>query len=276
MLSNNETGFVYLLKPTPELWTEVLPHRTQILYFADISFISMMLDLKPGVKFIEAGTGSGSFSHAIARSIQPNGHLYTFEYHKERFLKAFEEFELHNLQDIITVEHRDVCKDGLKLKNAVTAVFLDLPAPWEAIQSAKEAMKEDRVGRICCFSPCIEQVQLTVKELEKQGATDIKMYETLIKPYLVKVHQQQLIEEGYVRYNKHSLKNNKYKQIDLKRKLDELKKNGDEEDYSSDSNLTASDSNLISQEKPFLVSYPKTNVRGHTSYLTFAKFLPTI
>ena len=30
-------GYVYLLSPSPELWTEALPHRTQILYIADIS-----------------------------------------------------------------------------------------------------------------------------------------------------------------------------------------------------------------------------------------------
>jgi len=44
------------LHPTPELWTNVLPHRTQILYLPDISFITMNLNLKPGDKVIETGT----------------------------------------------------------------------------------------------------------------------------------------------------------------------------------------------------------------------------
>ena len=110
-----------LLFPTPELWTLCLPHRTQILYFPDISFITSYLELKPGVKVIESGTGSGSFSHSIARSIAPTGKLYSFEYHKERAEKARQEFEEHGLNDLITVECRDACQDGFGLENVVTA-----------------------------------------------------------------------------------------------------------------------------------------------------------
>ncbi|KAL0351025.1 UNVERIFIED_CONTAM: tRNA (adenine(58)-N(1))-methyltransferase catalytic subunit TRMT61A [Sesamum radiatum] len=45
---SSKGGFVYLLAPTPELWTLVLSHRTQILYIADISFVVMYLEIVPG------------------------------------------------------------------------------------------------------------------------------------------------------------------------------------------------------------------------------------
>jgi tRNA (adenine57-N1/adenine58-N1)-methyltransferase len=48
-------GFIYILRPTPELWTIALPHRTQILYLADIAFIVSWLAIKKGSKVIEAG-----------------------------------------------------------------------------------------------------------------------------------------------------------------------------------------------------------------------------
>lgn len=48
-------GYVYVLFPTPELWTVTLPHRTQILYAADISLIVFQLELKPGSIVCEAG-----------------------------------------------------------------------------------------------------------------------------------------------------------------------------------------------------------------------------
>ena len=44
-----------MLKPTPELWTQAVPHRTQILYQADISLIVFRLLCKPGDTVIESG-----------------------------------------------------------------------------------------------------------------------------------------------------------------------------------------------------------------------------
>lgn len=54
-------GYVYVLFATPELWTLTLPHRTQILYTRDISFVTLQLDLKPGSVVCEAGE---CYSHA--------------------------------------------------------------------------------------------------------------------------------------------------------------------------------------------------------------------
>jgi len=43
-----QKGYLYLLAPTPELWTLVLRHRTQILYAADIALVCAFLELRPG------------------------------------------------------------------------------------------------------------------------------------------------------------------------------------------------------------------------------------
>lgn len=48
-------GYLYVLYPTPELWTQNLPHRTQILYSTDISLVTLQLDLKPGSVVVESG-----------------------------------------------------------------------------------------------------------------------------------------------------------------------------------------------------------------------------
>ncbi|KDE07159.1 hypothetical protein MVLG_02563 [Microbotryum lychnidis-dioicae p1A1 Lamole] len=181
--SANGRGFVHLLRPTPELWTLALPHRTQILYLPDIAFITSFLDIKAGSTVVEAGTGSGSFSHSLARTVGEQGWVHSFEYHEERFEKALAEFRDHGLGSIIALKHSNVYKDGFDLENQVDAVFLDLPAPWEALGHAKKALKKTRQSRICCFSPCIEQVLKTVTALSEHGFSDITMYETLTRTH---------------------------------------------------------------------------------------------
>ncbi|KDR82962.1 hypothetical protein GALMADRAFT_220963 [Galerina marginata CBS 339.88] len=180
--SRTGKGFVHILRPTPELWTIALPHRTQILYLADIAFITSHLNIRRGSRVIEAGTGSASFSHSVARTIGSAGHLYSYEFHEARFLKAKEEFTRHGMDDTVTIQHRNVCKDGFTVIDEADAVFLDLPAPWDAVEHAKKALRKDRITRICCFSPCIEQVLRTVSALNEAGFTEITMYETLLRP----------------------------------------------------------------------------------------------
>jgi len=89
------------------------------------------------------------------------------------------------MEDIVTLTHRNVCKDGFTVTDTVDSVFLDLPAPWDAVDHAKMALRKDRTTRICCFSPCMEQVLRTVNALNEAGFTDITMYETLIRPHEV-------------------------------------------------------------------------------------------
>uniref|UniRef100_T1J461 tRNA (adenine(58)-N(1))-methyltransferase n=1 Tax=Strigamia maritima TaxID=126957 RepID=T1J461_STRMM len=134
-------GWVYVLHPTPELWTLTLPHRTQILYTPDISLITLYLELGPGSKVCEAGTGSGSLSHAILRTIYPDGHLYTFDFHAQRVEVAKQEFVQHGFEQMVTAQSRDVVSDGFGMEGIVDAVFLDLPLPWEVVPSAAKVMK---------------------------------------------------------------------------------------------------------------------------------------
>lgn len=52
-----------------------------------------------------------------------------------------EEFARHGMDDIVTLTHRNVCKEGFTVVDTADAVFLDLPAPWEAVGHAKVALR---------------------------------------------------------------------------------------------------------------------------------------
>jgi len=155
------TGFAHLLPPTPEGWTISLPHRTQVVYTPDYSYILQRLRVAPGQTIIEAGAGSGSFTHAAARAIfsgypasstpadqaerkrQRIGQVCSYEYHEPRAAGLRTELQEHGLSDVVRVTHRDVYHDGFNLSESsgtksispkANAVFLDLPAPWMALR----------------------------------------------------------------------------------------------------------------------------------------------
>jgi len=190
-------GYVYALHPTPELWTINLPHRTQILYSTDISMIITQLELKPGSIVVEAGTGSGSLSHAILRTIVPNGRLHTFDFHAQRVQTARDEFVAHGFSDSeVSVALRDVCSDGFGVADStVDAVFLDLPSPWLAIPFAAKALVAG--GRICSFSPCMEQVQRACAAMTEAHFTDITTLECLQRTLDVRTVVLPVADLGY-------------------------------------------------------------------------------
>lgn len=197
------SGFIHLLPPTPENWTSSLPHRTQVVYTPDSSYILQRIRARPGSRVIEAGSGSGSFTHAAARAVfdrnssdkgdDEKGKVFTFEFHEERHKVVHTEMIEHGLDSIVTATHRDVYKDGFWLKTEdgqnmsprANCIFLDLPAPWEALQhitranlpEKPSALDPNSPAYICTFSPCIEQVQKTISVMRKQGWLEIEMVE---------------------------------------------------------------------------------------------------
>lgn len=80
IFSKNMKGYVHFLRPNSHMYTTSLSQRTQILYTPDISQVLFRLELKPGMRVVESGTGSGSLSTSIIRQILPTGHLYTYEF----------------------------------------------------------------------------------------------------------------------------------------------------------------------------------------------------
>ena len=140
------------------------------------------LNLKPGMRVVESGTGSGSLSVSLAKAVYPTGRLYTYEFNEHRKLIAEQEFWNIGMSDYITCTHRDVLSNGFLLdgkvaENSVDAVFHDLPRPEQAVKHAYKVLKPK--GKLCNFSPCIEQVQKVALEMANLGFYDIRTFECL-------------------------------------------------------------------------------------------------
>ncbi|XP_015879076.3 uncharacterized protein LOC107415290 [Ziziphus jujuba] len=242
---SNKGGFVYLLAPTPELWTLVLSHRTQILYIADISFVIMYLEIVPGCVVLESGTGSGSLTTSLARAVAPSGHVYTFDFHELRAASAREDFEKMGLSNLATVAVRDIQGKGFpdEYCGMADSVFLDLPQPWLAIPSAGKMLKQD--GILCSFSPCVEQVQRSCETL-KSNFTDIRTFEILLRTYEV--------QEGKL--------DNSQGEEGVPLGMRPCKRR---QRSSEGSNVLENSTSTV------VMARPCSEAKGHTGYLTFAR-----
>lgn len=297
-------GYIHLLQPTAELWTLSLPHRTQIVYTPDSSYITQRLGITSGSHVIEAGTGSASFSHSLARTVSTEGKLFTFEFHKPRYEEAKREFEEHGiLGNPVTINHRDVCNDGFEIEGVdlkATSIFLDLPSPWTAIPNLPKVISTDERVGICCFSPCIEQVDLTIKALQEQGWTSIEMVEIQGRRWEAKQIMVREADDAIERLK--DVKRRKMEGIEKKRKF--YSENGiSKEDLTPSASETETEEQkkerlrLLEEEQertkvsktefnPFgrglriregdeayqwvKVSKNEAEIKSHTSYLTFA------
>eukprot|EP00826_Nyctotherus_ovalis_P017146 TRINITY_DN15027_c0_g1_i1.p1 TRINITY_DN15027_c0_g1~~TRINITY_DN15027_c0_g1_i1.p1 ORF type:complete len:296 (-),score=73.05 TRINITY_DN15027_c0_g1_i1:66-953(-) len=182
--SSDRKGFVHALRPTSQLITETLSHRTEVIYAPDIPFIVSSLELHSGCTVVESGTGSGSLSASIAHAVLPKGHLFTFEYNKLRAEEVAKDFKKYGLESVVTVTHRDVVEEGFMLpglERSAHGVFLDLPTPWKVIEHATKVLRD--YGKLCSFSPSIEQVQKSTEAMSALGFVDIKTYECLSRHF---------------------------------------------------------------------------------------------
>lgn len=184
------TGFVHVLPPTPETWTVSLPHRTQVVYNPDYSYVLQRLQVHPGQTIIEAGGGSGSFTHAAARAVfngyhsqhtsdnelskkKKFGRVCTFEYHEPRAEGLKKEITQHGLDDVVRVSHRDVYEGGFLLDTPgakqqdspnADAIFLDLPAPWMALKNLTRQRLSAKTAKIVANSSNSDSADITMND----------------------------------------------------------------------------------------------------------------
>ena len=290
--NNQGYGFVYVLKPTPELWSRSLNHRTQIIHFLDASMIVYYLNLRPNMVVCESGTGSGALSHALMRTIAPHGMLHTYEFNQMRAETARKEFANNGVSHLSTVYHRDVCgKHGQggfdRPQASVDAIVLDLPEPWLAVPHAAYCIKKN--SRIVSYSPCIEQAQKCIEAMKKHGFHSIKTSEFRLKENYVDeveyemppMDKRQRVEDTrvYPREDKEIPSVTSGQDI----KQEEAKAAKPVEAPVATTSNTAADAEKSKKDKSpsqvagtkrksktKLVARPFVLMRGHTAFLTFA------
>jgi tRNA (adenine57-N1/adenine58-N1)-methyltransferase len=195
------------LKPLLRDYIMKSVRKTQITYPKDTALIVMFSGIGPGSRVVEAGTGTGALTTALAHYVKPDGRVYSYEI-REEFLKTAEKnLKRAGLTDFVELKNKDITV-GIDESDA-DAVILDLATPWLVVPHAYIALK--RCGTIVSLSPTIDQAVKTVEALEENGFVDIETVECLMRGMQVergKTRPQTLMtgHTGYITFARKIIK----------------------------------------------------------------------
>ena len=117
-----------------------MPRGATIVYPKDAAMIIGVADIKPGIKVLEAGVGSGALSISILRAVGESGHLHSVEI-RDDFAKISQENVKNYFTDSPTNWKLTVgALEEQKLESDYDRVILDMLAPWECVETAAHAL----------------------------------------------------------------------------------------------------------------------------------------
>jgi len=173
------TSFLVLEPSTADL-VHHIKRTTQILFPKDVGYILMKLSVRPGRLILEAGTGSGGMTLAMALATAPLGRVVTYEVRPDFQALARQNLERANAPPgVIEFKLRDIAQ-GFDETDA-DAFFLDVAEPWNFIPQVAATLRGG--GFFATLIATMNQVIPTVQALERGPFGLIEVEELLLRPY---------------------------------------------------------------------------------------------
>ena len=169
----------YLLQPALGDLVTTTRRTTQILYPKDIGFILISMGIGPGQHVVEAGTGSGAMTTALAHTVGNQGHVTTYEIRDEMINLARKNITRLGMLDRVTFKHKDI-SEGFDETNII-ALFMDIPKPETCISQVKHTLVSG--GFFCCIVPTSNQVIQLLPTLREEGFAFIEVCELMLRYY---------------------------------------------------------------------------------------------
>jgi tRNA (adenine57-N1/adenine58-N1)-methyltransferase len=160
-----------------------MPRGAQVVYPKDVGLILVEADIHPGATVLEAGTGSGALTIALARATGPTGRVISYELREDFATRARSNIEafLGKVPDHVDLRIGDVT-EGLRDRD-LDRLVLDLPEPWRVVPVALACLRPGAIW--CSYVPSVTQVSTTVEAIRAAGFAEITTREVLVRTWHV-------------------------------------------------------------------------------------------
>jgi tRNA (adenine57-N1/adenine58-N1)-methyltransferase catalytic subunit len=171
-------AFVVLV---PSLYDRLLHLRrqSQIIFPKELGFILLHLAVEEGATVIEAGSGSGALTIALAWAVGPSGRVASYDRRADLQELARRNVERFGLESRVAFYEKDIA-DGFVEKD-VSALFLDVPDPHLYLPQVREALRPG--SPFGAILPTANQVSALVEALEHHDFTWVEVSELLLRFY---------------------------------------------------------------------------------------------
>lgn len=169
----------FLLQPSMADLLNELPRTTQILYPKDIGYILIQMGVSHGQTVMEAGTGSGSMTIALANAVGSEGKVISYEQKSDVQNLAKKNLERVGLAERVEFKLRDI-QEGFDETDA-DAFFLDVQNPFDYIPQVRDALKPG--GFFCTLIPTFNQVEKVLHALRTNHFAFVEVCELLLRYY---------------------------------------------------------------------------------------------
>lgn len=171
-----------IIRPTIYDLVKGVSRSTQIVYPKEIGCIIMKLGIGPGVRVIEAGSGSGGLTTALAWFVGDSGRVETFERRPEFHELCQKNLDRVGLKERVHFYRHDIAEGFLPpLESPADCLFLDVRTPWEYLDKVVEAVIPGAPTGF--LLPTTNQVSELLKAFESAPFCDIEVLEIFLRRY---------------------------------------------------------------------------------------------
>jgi tRNA (adenine57-N1/adenine58-N1)-methyltransferase len=178
-LSSHTGNPFFILQPALADLLQETPRISQIMYPKDIGFILTTMGIGPGIKVVEAGTGSGSLTTAFAYAVGDSGKVFSYEKRSDMQNLAHNNLMRLGLDHRVEFKLKDI-QEGFEEKDT-DALFLDLPNPYDYIQQTRNCLKPG--GFFGSILPTTNQVTKLLTELKRNDFAFTDVLEIILRYY---------------------------------------------------------------------------------------------